>query len=185
MAGGRFRTAVRGRAAGARRDGLPLAAAVLTGTVALLMLLVVFGNVTDFDTNRQFVRHVLAMDTTSGDDHLTWRAVTSHPLQDAAYLLIIAWEALTAAVLTVATARWLRGTRHGPLGPARRATTLGLVLYLLLFGVGFLAVGGEWFAMWQSSRWNGVPAAERHVVLGGLTLLVVHLPGLRDDVVAG
>ncbi|MGI5337064.1 DUF2165 domain-containing protein [Streptomyces sp. CA-181903] len=185
MAGGRFGAAVRGRAAGARRDGLPLAAAVLTGTVALLMLLVVFGNVTDFDTNRQFVRHVLAMDTTSGDDHLTWRAITSHPLQDTAYLLIIAWEALTAAVLTVATARWLRAVRHGALAPARRATTLGLVLYLLLFGVGFLAIGGEWFAMWQSSRWNGVPAAERHVVLGGLVLLVVHLPGLRDDGVVG
>ncbi|MBZ4322646.1 DUF2165 domain-containing protein [Streptomyces huiliensis] len=181
MAGGRVRAAVRGRAGRVRRDGLPLAATVLTGTVALLMLLVVFGNITDFDTNRQFVRHVLAMDTTFQDDDLTWRAVTSRPLQDLAYFLIIAWEALTAAVLTLATARWLRALRHGPLAPARRATTLGLVLYLLLFGAGFLAVGGEWFAMWQSSRWNGVPAAERQVVLGGLVLLVVHLPGLRDD----
>ncbi|MGK5637536.1 DUF2165 domain-containing protein [Streptomyces sp. URMC 126] len=185
MARGRVRALGRGRADWARRDGLPLAAAALTGTVALLMLLVVFGNITDFDTNRQFVRHVLAMDTTFGDDDLTWRAVTARPLQDGVYVLIIAWEALTAAVLTLATVRWARGLRHGLLAPARRATTLGLVLYLLLFGVGFLAVGGEWFAMWQSSRWNGVPAAERHVVLGGLVLLVVHLPGLRDDGVPG
>ncbi|WP_171171655.1 DUF2165 domain-containing protein [Streptomyces sp. I05A-00742] len=181
MAGRWGRTAGRRRGTWTRRDGLPLAATVLTGAVALLTLFVVFGNVTDFGTNREFVRHVLAMDTTFGDDDLMWRAVTSRGLQDTVYVLIIVWEALTAAVLALATARWARGLRDGGFGPARRATTLGLVLFLLLFGVGFLAVGGEWFAMWQSSRWNGVPAAERNVLLAGLVLLVVHLPGLRDD----
>lgn len=50
-------------------------------------------------------------------------------------------------------------------------------MLLLLFGAGFLAIGGEWFAMWQSKSWNGLEAATRNVTLAGIALLVVHLPG--------
>lgn len=153
-------------------SALPLAAGALTGTVALYMALVAFGNITDFDTNRAFVHHVLAMDTTFKDPDLMWRAVTSRPLQDLAYVAIIAWETVGAAVLVVATVAWARGR-----ATARRLSSLGLVMVLLLFGAGFVAVGGEWFAMWQSSDWNGLEAATRNIVLAGLALVVVHLPG--------
>ncbi|MFJ9770425.1 DUF2165 domain-containing protein [Kitasatospora sp. NPDC101157] len=147
------------------------AAAVLTGTNALYLLLVVFGNVTDFATNQRFVQHVLAMDTTFRDQDLMWRAVTSPGLQNAAYVAIIAWEALSALVLTAGTfAWWLRPA------VARRLSTLGLLLMLLLFGAGFIGIGGEWFAMWQSKAWNGLDAAIRNVTLAGLALLVVNLP---------
>ncbi|MFI8993143.1 DUF2165 domain-containing protein [Streptomyces sp. NPDC053542] len=147
-----------------------LAPVLLTGTVALYMALVAFGNITDFDTNRAFVQHVLAMDTTFKDPDLMWRAITSRPLQDAAYIAIIAWETAAAAVLVVATALWvLRRER------ARRLAALGLVMVLLLFGAGFLAIGGEWFAMWQSKTWNGLEAATRNIVLAGIALLVVQL----------
>ncbi|MEV7598910.1 DUF2165 domain-containing protein [Kitasatospora sp. NPDC089797] len=150
---------------------LPAAAAVLTGTNALYLLLVVFGNVTDFATNQQFVQHVLAMDTTFHDRQLMWRSVTSPALQNAAYVTIIAWEALSALVLTAGTlAWWLRPHL------ARRLSSLGLLLMLLLFGVGFIGIGGEWFAMWQSKAWNGLDAAIRNVTLAGLALVLVHLP---------
>ncbi|MEV4439362.1 DUF2165 domain-containing protein [Streptomyces sp. NPDC049577] len=165
-----------------RLGTLPVAAAVLTATVALYLVFVVFGNVTDFGTNRDFVRHVLAMDTTFGDPDLMWRAITSTALQDLAYVAIIVWEALTAAVLVLATARWLRALRAPTgYGGARRTTTLGLLMFMLLFGVGFLAIGGEWFAMWQSSHWNGVEAAVRNLLLAGVVLVVVHLPAERWD----
>ncbi|MGW1376475.1 DUF2165 domain-containing protein [Streptomyces sp. NPDC002446] len=159
------------------RTGLPLAATVFTGTVALYIALVAFGNITDFGTNQQYVRHVLAMDTTFKDPDLMWRAITSHALQDAAYVAIIVWETLAALVLIAATALWTAALRRGDdLTRARRASTLGLLMLVLLFGAGFLAVGGEWFAMWQSENWNGVEAATRNVVIAGLALLVVHLP---------
>ncbi|MGW2921020.1 DUF2165 domain-containing protein [Streptomyces angustmyceticus] len=159
------------------RTGLPSAAAVLTGTVALLISLVAFGNITDYDTNRAFVQHVLAMDTTFKDPDLMWRAVTSHGLQDAAYLAIIAWETLAGVVLLVGTALWAVGARRGSFARARRISTLGLLMVVLLFGVGFLAIGGEWFAMWQSKDWNGLEAATRNLTVAGIALLVVHLPG--------
>lgn len=161
----------------APRTGLPLAAAVLTGTVALYISLVAFGNITDFDTNRDFVRHVLAMDTTFKDPDLMWRALTSQGLQDAAYLAIIAWETVAAVVLLAATALWVTGVRRGSLTRARQVSTVGLLMMVLLFGVGFLAIGGEWFSMWQSKQWNGLEAATRNLTVAGIALVVVHLPG--------
>ncbi|NSC20240.1 DUF2165 domain-containing protein [Streptomyces albus subsp. chlorinus] len=148
------------------------AATVLTATVALYIALVAFGNITDFGTNREFVRHVLAMDTTFRDDDLMWRAVTSRGLQDAAYAAIIVWESASALVLIAAT--WLWARRRDP-RRARRLSTAGLLMLVLLFGAGFLGVGGEWFAMWQSEKWNGLEAATRVLVLAGLALLAVLL----------
>ncbi|MFH8568316.1 DUF2165 domain-containing protein [Streptomyces sp. NPDC017993] len=156
---------------------LPLAATVLTATIALHIALIAFGNITDFDTNREFVRHVLAMDTTFRDPEMMWRAITSRAAQDAAYLAIIAWETVAAAVLLAATALWAIGLRRGRTERARRVATVGLLMVLLLFGAGFLAVGGEWFAMWQSKDWNGLEAATRNLTLAGIVLLIIHLPG--------
>ncbi|WP_052866720.1 DUF2165 domain-containing protein [Streptomyces niger] len=156
--------------AGRRAAASTLAAGALTATVALYMALVAFGNITDFDTNRAFVQHVLAMDTTFKDPDLMWRAVTSRSLQDGAYIAIIVWETAAALVLVAASVLWaLRRDR------ARRLSALGLLMVLLLFGAGFLAIGGEWFAMWQSKDWNGLEAATRNIVLAGLALLVVQL----------
>ncbi|MBT2394949.1 DUF2165 domain-containing protein [Streptomyces sp. ISL-100] len=161
----------------------PLAAAatVLVATVALYMALVAFGNITDFGTNQEFVRHVLAMDTTFKDEDLMWRSIDSPTVHNIAYIAIIAWETVAALVLIVATAQWARALRGGEFGRARRVATLGLLMVLLLFGAGFIAVGGEWFAMWQSDDWNGLDAATRNFLVAGLTLVVVHLPaGLAD-----
>ncbi|MEU8760260.1 DUF2165 domain-containing protein [Streptomyces sp. NPDC048659] len=155
----------------------PVAATALTATVALYMTLVVFGNLTDFGTNQLFVRHVLSMDTTFKDPDLMWRAVESPALQNAAYVALIAWEATAAAVLLAATRLWITGLRRDTYNRARAVSTVGLVMVLTLFGIGFLVIGGEWFAMWQSSDWNGLDAAARNVALAAFTLLVVHLPG--------
>ena len=158
---------------------LPVVSTVLTGTVALYIALVAFGNVTDFGTNQEYVRHVLAMDTTFKDEDLMWRAIENRTVADVAYVGIIVWEALAAVVLVVATVLWGRSLRGGDEERARRASTVGLLMLLLLFGAGFLAVGGEWFAMWQSEKWNGTEAAARNFVFAGLTLVLVQLPGRR------
>ncbi|MEV0316978.1 DUF2165 domain-containing protein [Streptomyces sp. NPDC050658] len=156
---------------------LHVTAMLFTGTLALYIALVAFGNITDFDSNQQFVRHVLAMDTTFKDDDLMWRAVESTALQDTAYVAIIAWETLAALVLGTATVLWARGLRRPEgLRRARRAGTIGLLMLLLLFGVGFIGIGGEWFAMWQSENWNGLDAATRIVTITGIALIVTHLP---------
>ncbi|WP_040913069.1 MULTISPECIES: DUF2165 domain-containing protein [Streptomyces] len=157
---------------------LPVAAAVLTAVVAGYMALVAFGNITDFGTNREFVRHVLAMDTTFRDEDVMWRAVESRTVADIAYVAIIVWETLAAVVLLVAVGLWAGALRRGRHPErARRATTLGLIMVLLLFGLGFIVIGGEWFQMWQSADWNGLEPAGRNVMVAAFVLIVVHLPG--------
>ncbi|MFE0425799.1 DUF2165 domain-containing protein [Streptomyces sp. NPDC058953] len=159
-----------------------LAAAVFTAVVAGYMALVAFGNITDFGTNREFVRHVLAMDTTFRDEDVMWRAIESRTVADIAYVAIIGWETLTAAVLLLATGYWVKGIRRdgGARRRARRASTLGLVMVVLLFGLGFVVIGGEWFQMWQSSDWNGLEPAGRNVMIAAFGLVLVHLSGGRD-----
>ncbi|MEU3597698.1 DUF2165 domain-containing protein [Streptomyces sp. NPDC006798] len=157
------------------------AAAVFTAVVAAYMALVAFGNITDFGTNREFVRHVLAMDTTFRDEDVMWRAVESRTVADIAYVAIIVWETLTAAVLLLAAGYWARGLRRGgDRRRARRASTLGLLMVVLLFGLGFVVIGGEWFQMWQSSDWNGLEPAGRNVMIAAFGLVIVQLSGHRD-----
>ncbi|MER6053501.1 DUF2165 domain-containing protein [Streptomyces sp. NPDC001793] len=158
-------------------NGLSWAAGVLTGTVALYITLVAFGNITDFGTNQQYVQHVLAMDTTFHDPDLMWRAITSRPLQNAAYVAVIVWESASALLLLAATALWALRGRAGGTGRARGLATAGLLMMMVLFGAGFWAIGGEWFSMWQSKQWNGVEAAVRNFLMTGVVLLVVQLSG--------
>ncbi|WP_030869167.1 DUF2165 domain-containing protein [Streptomyces sp. NRRL S-37] len=159
------------------RGALQLTATLLTASVALYMALVAFGNITDFGTNQDFVRHVLAMDTTFKDEDLMWRAITNEGVQDAAYVAIIVWETAAALVLVYGTWLWTRPDH----ARARRVSTYGLLMVMLLFGAGFMAIGGEWFAMWQSEDWNGLDAALRVFVLSGVVLLVNHLPVIHTE----
>ncbi|MGO1049541.1 DUF2165 domain-containing protein [Crossiella sp. CA198] len=145
--------------------------AVLTGVTALYLTLVVFNNLTDFGTNHAFVQHVFAMDTTFKSPNTSWRAITSPALVNIAYVLIIAWEAATAVVLIIATVSWLRSSTE----VARRIGSLGLAMMLLLFGGGFIAIGGEWFCMWQSKQWNGLQAALQNVIIAGVALIVTQV----------
>ncbi|MGW2523318.1 DUF2165 domain-containing protein [Streptomyces sp. NPDC001617] len=155
---------------------LTLTAALLTASVALYIALVAFGNITDFGTNQAFVQHVLAMDTTFKDDDLMWRAITNTGLQNAAYVAIIVWETLAALVLVYGTWLWARRD----FARARSVSTYGLLMLLLLFGAGFIAIGGEWFSMWQSKTWNGLDAALRVFVFAGVSLVVVLLSDRRS-----
>jgi len=59
---------------------------------------------------------------------------------------------------------------------AKTFAILGLTLGLLLWQVGFMTIGGEWFGMWQSKEWDGVPSAFRFVVVILGVLIFVAMP---------
>ena len=164
------------------------AGGVLVGLNALFILLVAFGNITDFETNQAFVHHVLSMDTANFgapvgqglDSAVMWHAIGSSPLQNVAYVGIIAWELLAGVALAAATVWWFAGSVRRRTR-ARALATIGLTMIVVLFVGGFLAVGGEWFQMWRSSDWNGSEAAFRNSVVALFALLVIHLPAATDD----
>lgn len=154
----------------ARVGSLNTVVAVLTGISALYMLLVVFGNVTDYGSNEAFVKHVLSMDTTFKSDKTMWRAITSPTAVTIVYAAIIAWEALTALILTAGFVAWLRGKAS-----AANLSSTGWLMQVMLFLGGFITIGGEWFVMWQSEQWNGLQAALQNVIIAAFGLVLVHL----------
>jgi predicted small integral membrane protein len=64
----------------------------------------------------------------------------------------------------------------GRFNAAKSAVVLGVGLGFLLWFTGFMVIGGEWFAMWQSKEWNGVPSAFRFDVVLLLVLIFVMQP---------
>jgi predicted small integral membrane protein len=152
----------------------------MVAAIALFATLVSFGNLTDYWTNFAFVQHVLSMDTIFQNSEIGYRAITSPVLHHLTYALIIAAEALTAILCWIGAAALLRALRAGAAVFQRAKTfaVLGLLLGFLLWQVGFMTIGGEWFGMWQSQQWNGVPSAFRFVMLIVAVLIFVVL---RDD----
>ena len=148
---------------------LRVALTVLTGITALYFTLVALNNILDYGTNKQFVEHVLAMDTTFKDPDVMWRSIESPTVVTIAYVAVIAWETLTAAVLIIALVTWLR---RGQAEKALRLSVLGWIMVVLLFAGGFIGIGGEWFQMWQSSAWNGLEPALQNVLIASVGLIL-------------
>ena len=137
-----------------------IAKVALVVAVALFASLVTFGNLTDYNINFVFVEHVLSMDTIYAFSKIKYRAITDPALHQAAYALIIATEAATAVLCWIgalALARRLSADAAA-FNRAKTLAVVGLTLGFLLWHVGFMSIGGEWFGMWQSQQWNGVPA---------------------------
>ena len=151
---------------------------LLLAGIAVYYSLVVFNNATDFDSNYQFVHHVLAMDSTFPGNHGMWRAVPSPGLQLALYVSIIAWEIATTILLWWGVVRLLMAVRLPvkAFNAAKGVPVMALTLSLLMWLVAFLSVGGEWFLMWQSHTWNGQEAAFRMFVVVAVVLLIMLQP---------
>jgi predicted small integral membrane protein len=146
--------------------------------VAIFYSLVVFNNVTDYGSNYEFVRHVMMMDSTFPGNRGMWRAIDAPLLHTAFYLSIITWETITTLLCWwggFRMARALSGT-SASFHQAKRVSLVALALSLLMWLVAFLAVGGEWFLMWQSKTWNGQDAAFRMFTIVGIVLLLVAQP---------
>jgi predicted small integral membrane protein len=140
--------------------------------------LVTFDNLTDYAGNWPFVQHVLSMDTTFHDPVIAYRAIHQPWIWRTGYALIIAGEGLTA-VLMFAAAWRMFAVRRAPASGFNRAKSwlhLAALAGFLVWFVGFMIIGGEWFAMWQSATWNGQEAAFRFYVTILLVLIYVMQP---------
>jgi predicted small integral membrane protein len=147
----------------------------LVFAVALFYSFVVFNNITDYNSNYQFIRHVLMMDSTFPNNRGMWRALNQPAWHTAFYLCIMAWEAITMLLCWwggLRLAKALRGT-SAVFQQAKGVAVAALTVSLLMWLVAFLSAGGEWFLMWQSKTWNGQDAAFRMFTVIGLVLLLL------------
>jgi predicted small integral membrane protein len=155
-----------------------LAKVAIIASLAAYAFIVAYDNIVDYQSNYEFVRHVLSMDTTFPGNALMHRAITDENIWRIAYALIIATEGSTAILLAVG-ALVLLGQLRAPAEPFNRAkvwAVAGLTVGFGLWFFGFMVIAGEYFAMWQSKVWNGQDAAFRiaTVILG--VLIFVSLP---------
>ena len=153
---------------------------VMVCSLAVFAFIVTYDNLIDYDSNYQFVRHVLSMDTTFPDNALRERAITQPVLWHLGYGMIILGEGLTFLLFAVAAIALLRALRAAApvFQHAKRFVALGAAVAFLVWFTGFMVVGGEWFAMWQSHTWNGQQAAFRFYI----TVLAVLIFVMQPDV---
>jgi predicted small integral membrane protein len=162
---------------------IKLAKVLLVLTVALFYSVVVFNNITDYNSNYLFVYHVLAMDSTFPGNQLMWRAVHSSFIYHSFYDSIISWESVTAVLAWmggIALSRKLRSPVT-EFNMAKRFSVVALSLSLLMWFVAFLTVGAEWFLMWQSKTWNGQEAAFRMFTVVGIILIFLVMPDVEEQ----
>lgn len=145
--------------------------------MALFASLVSFGNITDYGTNFAFVHHVFLMDTTFPGNQIMYRAIGSPLVQHAGYIFIIALETTTAILCWIGGFKLLGALRaeQASFQRAKKFAIAGLTLGFLTWQVGFMSVGGEWFGMWMSKEWNGVPDASRFFTTLLLVLIYVSM----------
>lgn len=156
-----------------------LAKIAMTASLAVFAFIVTYDNLIDYGTNYEFVKHVLSMDTTFPGNKLTGRAITSPALWNAAYGGVIAAEGLVSLLLGIGALVLFLALR-APARSFQRAkgwVAAGVTLGFLVWFFGFMVVGGEYFAMWQSKTWNGQEAAFRFY----MTMLAVLIFVMQPD----
>lgn len=116
-----------------------LAKTVMVGALGTFGLIVALNNVTDYNSNFQFVRHVLSMDTTFRGNSLMWRAIPQPVLWHLFYGLIILGEALTGLLFAIA-AYQMSARLWAPEDAFKTAkkfvpaaTALGFLIWFLVF----------------------------------------------------
>jgi predicted small integral membrane protein len=112
-----------------------------------------------------------------------WRAINTPLLHTAFYISIIAWETITMILCWWGGIRMARMRRESAqlFQRSKGISISAMALSLLMWLVAFLAVGGEWFLMWQSRMWNGQDAAFRMFTVIGVILLLVAQPDAADQ----
>lgn len=154
----------------------------LVALVAVVLGLATFNNLTDYGSNFEFVKHVLAMDTTFPGNRLMYRSMTSPVVHHLFYASIILWEAATFFAVSLGAWRLWKARHSAAAFTAAKPLAIGAITANLgLWFFAFLTVGGEWFVMWQSQTWNGQNAAFRMFTCIGIILLFLKTPDTDTD----
>ena len=160
------------------RIALSISQTSCVGLIGVFACLVSLNNILDYQSNFEFVRHVLSMDTTFEGNKLMNRAIETSYLHHIAYAVSIFLEAAICLINLVAAGLMISAIRTSDsmrFSRAKGVAIIGLTIGFILWFGGFMIVGAEWFLMWQSPSWNGQTAAFRFssIILGSLIFLSV------------
>jgi predicted small integral membrane protein len=91
----------------------------------------------------------------------SWRSVNNVSLHHFLFVIVISWELSIAVLMWFGAFKMMIKFRADitEFKSAKKYTSLGLSLGVLLWFTVFIAIAGEWFLMWQSKSWNAQSTA--------------------------
>lgn len=134
---------------------------LFVGMIGAFALLVTLNNLRDPQSNLRLVEHLLSMDSVFPDTRLKSRAIVSPLAHRIAFGLIVAVQGVTALLCLAGAAILVRALGSGAVEfhAAKSMAFAGLGLGFALWFGGFMVIGGQWFASWQSKQWSGRESA--------------------------
>ncbi len=120
------------------------------------MGIIVFNNITDYHSNFYFLSMVTKMSDVFSYPINDWRHIDSIFLQHFFYIFIILTEITISILLVFGTNQMWKelGSDSQVFSNSMKLSNLGFSLGIFLWFFVFITIGGEWFLMWQSEKWN-------------------------------
>ena len=132
-----------------------LALIVMALLPALWGLIGDLNNASDFSgTVNNAVKPMIAMTNTYGNPWQTWRAITAPAAAPVALVIIMAFETMAgvlAAISIVVMLANLSGTA-AQFARGKAWMILACLFAVLVWGVGFMVVAGDWFLAWEAAK---------------------------------
>ncbi|RLV57868.1 DUF2165 domain-containing protein [Parashewanella curva] len=152
--------------------------------LGIFCLIVGYNNIVDFNTNYQFVIHVLSMDSMQPwflGTQLFDRAVTKPSLLLTAYWFIIALEIIAGLVISFGAFFMFKGARYdnASFSKGQGIFLAGATIALFIWYFSFAVVGSEWFQMWASTE-NAQMKAYTFSEFILLVMIYVIIPSPRE-----
>lgn len=148
---------------------------MLLMSCALLLTLVFIDNMTAYDINYEYIKHIMSMDTTFKHPSIYWRAVNNPIFYHICFALIIIYEGIASILMWLGVCALFKNLKRDSVQfqSAKQWGLVGLASTIVLYSFVFITIASQWFASWQSSTWNAKNAAIPFIMLFGITYLVL------------
>ena len=154
-----------------------LSKSLLAFCVGIFCFIVGLNNIVDFDTNFQFVQHVLSMDTMHDwfkGDALRGRAIVDQTFHLFGYCLIILCQILSGLICLFGAIKMITNLHSEDFNSGRSLYITGATIAILVWYLGFGIIGAEWFVMW-ANVWNGQQSAYNFSIFILISMCYVQL----------
>jgi predicted small integral membrane protein len=132
-----------------------LALIVMALFPALWGLLGFLNDATDFNgTVNNAVRPMIEMNNTYNNPWQTWRAITAPWAAPVGLVIIMTTEGIAGVLGTIGIVTMVFNFRAGAAAFAKGKAfmILGCLEAILVWGIGFMVVAGDWFLAWERSK---------------------------------
>jgi predicted small integral membrane protein len=149
---------------------------------AFLGLFAVLNNTSDYEgTFENVLSPIMCMKDTFHNPAQTWRSLCYVPLMHTVFILVIGLEAAIGLLGLIGAYQMARVIKASPeiFREACRITSLACLLGIMVWGLGFFVVIGDWFLVWQGGL---KPFRTDGLVYSGMMIICLLSVNYDDEV---